>query len=539
LNYLEDVRFLINGENQVYSIDFETRENCKHFFTDKTFKTAINDSNVDFYHISKGYEYIKNWFESNNHKLEILNTLLKKEYNVSIIWYETQDIVNERVNAIDDNSIKLFTRLNEGKIPLTDAELIKALLLQADLYPNNEERYVKQRLFEIASEWDEIEAVLQDEKMWLFINNTQYQPSSKIELIFSLLAEKWNGGDNQYLIQFDINDGKPKHFEYLIFDKYLTQKQNDFKTSTNPNKDILDSVNNIWKEIKDVYNVFKEWYDDHTLFHYIGYLLAIDDKNRVRFIKESFSNNLTKTEFIEYLKKEIGASIKIKKKKDNSTEIKLLNELAYNDDNGDIIKILLLFNVESILKHKKEDARFPFHFYKNEKITSIEHIHPQNPENINTDEERAKTWLESHYTSLKLLMNNNKEQKNRIEQSLKQIESLLVKYDSTIFKDVFNEIIDLYTEIADFKENEMHSLYNLALVDKDTNSVLNNSFFDVKREILKINKLERYIPICTQRAFSKYYSKSPQEMIFWNNVDRISYYKEIENVYNSFVKLLD
>ncbi|MCB9247043.1 MAG: hypothetical protein H6613_00030 [Ignavibacteriales bacterium] len=50
------------------------------------------------------------------------------------------------------------------KIPLTDAELIKALLLQADLYPASEERYVRQRLFEIASEWDDIEAKLQDEK---------------------------------------------------------------------------------------------------------------------------------------------------------------------------------------------------------------------------------------------------------------------------------------------------------------------------------------------------------------------------------------
>lgn len=56
------------------------------------------------------------------------------------------------------NSIDLFTRLNEGKIPLTDAELIKALLLQSDLYPANNEEVCKQRLFEIASEWDEIEA---------------------------------------------------------------------------------------------------------------------------------------------------------------------------------------------------------------------------------------------------------------------------------------------------------------------------------------------------------------------------------------------
>jgi hypothetical protein len=78
----------------------------------------------------------------------------------------------------------------------------------------------------------------------------------------------------------------------------------------------------------------------------------------------------------------------------------------------------------------------------------------------------------------------------------------------------------------------------LALVDKDTNSQLNNSFFDIKREILKENKLGGYIPICTHRAFSKYYSKSPKEMIFWSNEDRQVYFEQIESIYHSFMKLI-
>ena len=122
LNYLEDVRKLINNKTDIYSIDFETRENCKPFFQNKIYKETVDETNVDFYHISKAYEHIKNWFEKNNHKVEILNTVLKSDYNVSIIWYEAVD--NNQDN--DDSSIELFTRLNDGKIPLTDAELIKA-----------------------------------------------------------------------------------------------------------------------------------------------------------------------------------------------------------------------------------------------------------------------------------------------------------------------------------------------------------------------------------------------------------------------------
>lgn len=65
--------------------------------------------------------------------------------------------------------------------------------------------------------------------MWLFINDTSYQPSSKIELIFKILAERWNDLNGQQLIQFDPKDGKPKHFEYLVFDRYLNKKRNEFK----------------------------------------------------------------------------------------------------------------------------------------------------------------------------------------------------------------------------------------------------------------------------------------------------------------------
>lgn len=84
LNYLEDVRKLLSNQLHIYSIDFETRENCKPFFQNKAYKKSVDETNVDFYHISKAYEYIDNWFEKNNHKVEILNTLIKSDYNVSI-----------------------------------------------------------------------------------------------------------------------------------------------------------------------------------------------------------------------------------------------------------------------------------------------------------------------------------------------------------------------------------------------------------------------------------------------------------------------
>jgi len=191
-----------------------------------------------------------------------------------------------------------------------------------------------------------------------------------------------------------------------------------------------------------------------------------------------------------------------------------------------------------LIKHKKENAKFPFHLYKKEKITSIEHIHPQNPPSIDADEDRASIWLSQHKTSLSSMKQLDGINEEKIKIVLQQIEGLLLKYDKETFKKLFSEILDLYSDISDFKETELHTLYNLALVDKDTNSQLNNSFFDIKREILKENKLGKYVPICTQRAFSKYYSNTPKEMIFWKNEDRQAYFNAIESVYLSFVNLI-
>lgn len=538
LNYLEDVRKLLSNQLHIYSIDFETRENCKPFFQNKAYKKSVDETNVDFYHISKAYEYIDNWFEKNNHKVEILNTLIKSDYNVSIIWYEAVDINQDN----DDSSIELFTRLNDGKIPLTDAELIKALLLQADLYPTSEDRFVKQRLFEIATEWDDIEAKLQDEKFWLFLNDTSYQPSSKIEFIFKLLADKWNvvedkEGDDKRLIEYETLEGKPKHYEFLVFDKYLANKRAEFLERSEEGKNGLESVNEIWNEIKEMFSMFYEWYNNHNLFHYIGFLLATE-KNKEELIRELIDLKLTKTDFEDNIKNRIANSVKINKKDKETGIIKQLNQISYGEDNQEIIKVLLLFNVDTLVKHKKENAKFPFHLYKKEKITSIEHIHPQNPPSIDADEDRARIWLSQHKISLLSMKEIAGSNQDEICTILQQIDDLLKNYDKEKFKILFSKILELYIEISDFKESELHTLYNLALVDKDINSQLNNSFFDVKREILKENKLGRYVPICTHRAFCKYYSKSSKEMIFWNNEDRQAYFKAIESVYLSFINLI-
>ena len=95
-----------------------------------------------------------NWFKDKNKQLFLDNLLHKTK----IIWYEVE-------TQNENEEIRIFTRLNIGKIPLTNAELIKAMLLL------DVEDYKEQ--IEFANIWDKIELTFQNDEFWYFLSNKQ------------------------------------------------------------------------------------------------------------------------------------------------------------------------------------------------------------------------------------------------------------------------------------------------------------------------------------------------------------------------------
>ena len=81
-----------------------------------------------------------------------------------------------------------------GKIPLTNAELIKALFLRESNFQENgntkDEEKIKLRQLEIANEWDNIEYCLQNDEFWYFLNKEENNISTRIEFIFDLIANE-------------------------------------------------------------------------------------------------------------------------------------------------------------------------------------------------------------------------------------------------------------------------------------------------------------------------------------------------------------
>ena len=125
------------GETSVYSLEYETRNSSKEFL--EKIDENKKDDNIDYYHIYQSKQIVTSWLDNNKIDKEgFKKTLLNK---LKFIWYE----------SVDEDPIKVFTRLNIGKISLTNAELIKALFLNRSNFVEKDSEHLKLRQQEIAS----------------------------------------------------------------------------------------------------------------------------------------------------------------------------------------------------------------------------------------------------------------------------------------------------------------------------------------------------------------------------------------------------
>ena len=421
----------LDKENNVFSIDYETRNvgdgNSSEFLNNIDDKTEDDASrNIDYYHMFQTYNAIHAWF---NDTKKALTDELKEKYketildSVKVIWYE-----------VKEKPIDVFTRINSGKIPLTNAELIKALFLNSSNFKDADAESLRLKQLEIASEWDRIECSLQDDSFWLFLNKENDHLPTRIEFIFHLMyqLEEDKLTDNTKRDEFDTMYGNDNYSTFRFFNQ-------KFKVNSEESS-IEDIVTDTWLEVKKLYQTLEEWYDDRKLYHKVGYLITVDVEI-IEIIKGW--KGKTKKEFKEWLNQLIKKEIDRKK----------LEELEYGTDNEQITKMLLLHNVTTATWAEDESHRFPFYSYKDQAKGgwSLEHIHAQSSKEI-TEVKDFESWL-----------------KEINDEYLKAYETNIEKAKKGEMKiqDVINKISSQFGDI------DVHTIDNLALLMRDDNSKLN------------------------------------------------------------------
>ena len=489
--YMDDIK---------YSIEYTTRIGSKDLLEgiDKINLSAPS-SNIDELFIKKSYGIIKAWFNAEKSKMLSFATKLQKY--VTIIWYEVDD---------DEDSVSIFTRLNIGKINLTNAELVKALFLShgkkdsEGRYAGNPYGIEEKKQHEIALGWDSMEKDLHDEKFWTFITN---QKSNNYPIRMELL--------------FDMIEMKPDNeSNFYTFNRFYER----FKNS--------DNRYDTWELIKRYMQQLKEWYNDLDLFHHIGFLVATGTSVKSLLdIAMSTDNPIKKSDFRFKVLNMIRERMVFKV---GEEEIDYA-ELNYEKHPEFIQNVLLLFNVETIRQKGDENIRFPFDRYKNEGTWSLEHIHAQNSESLKTNQEWLE-WLEIHKKSLEGF-NVGPEEKEQIDAVISTMNIVINHINEKGYKgsirDEFNAVAPAVIKILSDGDDksQMHTLSNMALLTVGENTALNNSTFDVKRmKIIAMDKDGEYIPTCTRNVFMKYYSSSDTKLHFWSEEDRKGYISAMNSV---------
>lgn len=471
--YMNEASFGFIDEPR-FTLSYGTREKSESFL--QTIDMSRKEENIDFWFICNAYETIQSWFEAKDRKSTITNVNKYFDEIVKIIWYEVGE---------SEDAISLFTRLNIGKIPLTSAELVKAMFLSSS---NDQADREKQE--EISLQWDNMEKELHNDSLWYFLtnhSNARYQ--TRIDLILDLISEKPAENREKYYTFFKIDEmGKEM------------------------------PLDDVWRRIQRTFLILKDWYENHELYHKIGYLIAAEKLTLQQVY--SLSIGKTKKEFRKELDESIRDSIDIS---GNYADLSYEKPLEYKR----ISTLLLLFNVESVRQNGEQSQWFPFDKFKfsgkGKVAWSLEHIHAQQSEGMRT-QEVWKEWLTLHIPSVRAVSENEE----LIDAMRAAIES--PRLERTDFDALQQKVAELLSVQGNIEY--LHSIGNMALLKSGDNAALNNSTFDVKRNlIVEMDKEGQFIPFCTKMVFLKYYTPSAENQLhFWGQADRIAYVKAINRV---------
>lgn len=475
------IKFLQNKD--YFEITYQSRKESVKFL--QNIENEKEHKNIDFYHFKKAYKNIKEFFNNKDQdkdQVEFYKILLE---DCKILWYE-----------ISDNENDVFMRLNIGKIPLLEAENIKALFLSKN------DELESDDLKERAEFWYESEKGARDNRDFRYcvlshVDEKDIEDKKIKDDILRIEAYL------KALVPYSTKKHYPTKKHYL-FDYFYKHYKNG-------------TLNKEWDRLKVAINTLSSFASrgtsekiDREIFHYLGFLILSGEKIHSLYKqweavknKENFKNAL-----FEKVKKRVsGINI---------------DELNYTENKKGIKNILLLFNLEYLIADASSNEYFQFNRFVLEQW-SLEHIYAQNSKSIkeaikNKNNESIKEWLKEVLQYI-----DDPSLQNEIEKSI----------ENENFEDELFGKID-----ENFTINEsLHSIQNLTLLDKESNSKIGNQIFSQKRKaIQKLGEEDKLIPIATKKVFEKVFSKDKSCPDVFSETDQEAYLNAIKEKLQAYLK---
>lgn len=541
-----------------YERDIKSGYSRKHVLENLT-NGDLSPNTVDEYYFIDAYNSISQWFDIklnvNSNIDNEIETVLKKQ--TKVIWYELDDNMSD--------CYEVFRNINNGKIPLTDAELVKAMLLNSKLFAPqaggniNIDREIRNAIIRRDQEryarlWNDIQHDLCDNRLWSFITgNHDFKTPTRIDFLLQLAVMKSSGS---------ISAEPGMLFEY--YEKELSQ----LKTITEERE----YAENVFESIRKLFRTIQDWYETPIYFNYIGMIMtytnklkASEDENRKIRLETlvclmNFYDSHTRDDFVAELMNRVYKLIgKVtpdfmgyndddvtgsNDKTDESDSVEYddeeddvvffdeqteSNEMFIDDKSAvnyihnrkDIEKWLMLFNILEL-----NEVGEKFNFTIGESGWSVEHIKAQHSEVAKSEDWRGFLRKEKERIG------------NGFDDIKREIDMVLALQDKyeTPLENVMSRIDK---EVDGFDEIDKHRLGNLALLGKDDNSSFNNSQFYEKREKM-IARSDGNFPYSTRRVFLKVYSDQTYDLDYskWGKSDFNKYLRRQYDVLKAFVEKL-
>jgi hypothetical protein len=399
---------------------------------------------------------------------------------------------------------EVFSSLNANKVPLTNAYLIKGLLLTKASrisIAEGQKKHFKEIMDErtmMAKTWDEMHNWFSrpDVGKYFFGNE-----NAGMDVALSLIQHPKINSEHSVIELFRNSlesSGKKFENQYELF--------NQFHENITTSGDAFDYL----FKIKHLYKRLRNWYEDNNWYNLLGYYLHTDGK--LKIIIDKNHKELSK-KLNEHLVNQITYSVKEK----GIFIEKEFSILHYeNNPYKKINKMLLALSVfpEGIDRRKEQNYRFDFFSYSKEGW-SLEHIFPQNPGSKPIDFADDKDWL---------IKQCRKNEKDDLVKKIQNNEPLMG-----------DDLSFIYNSFPD-----VHILGNMALLSSSVNSALSNGLFNTKRKIL-LKKLNNgsFVPKHTIDVFAKMLEAKEDEegsfiefdkdMIIWSEQDAAAHLNWIKS----------
>lgn len=458
------------------------------------------------------YEVRGDFFQKNVHENENLNNNLGEQTNES--WKSTQDgyyivsaarkinqflkdtIRNDRidfvkfvfdnvkviVNVVDrGDSERVFANLNSNKVNLTEAELIKGILLtKVSRGKENQKRFreITEERMKLGMQWDEMARWCQAPEVRSYYFNNAADGMTEL-MKFSAKLKGANIGE------IEKQDAK----DYPLFNYYLEQP--DHQAS--------------YEAIIQSYRILKDLYEETETYNLLGYLMSVrgsEYKSCIQLLDKNLLQDYCKGgQNKSALKNSLLAKVKEKLNYQN------INQMAYGEDNDGIHQILLAINVFEPDSENKKISRIRFDFYSfKENSWTLEHIFPQTPEG------KGQTFSDAEKQQIIKMINaiSDNEIKNRA------IDIMTNGYSSDE-KERNQQKADVNRAL----EMVVNNIGNMCLLTCKDNPSNGNKFFEEKRSnILNRIKSGSFVPKHTFEVFSKsVFENNPGDLNLWNKTD--------------------